>query len=161
MISRRPRTIRSAPGFTVLNGHAECCLQVETSGQGFTDISHEAAAFLADSGAVSGLLTLFCRHTSAALCIQENADPAVQHDLLTALNQFAPRSFAWTHDDEGPDDMPAHIRAMLGDVSLSIPVSNGRMMLGTWQGIYLAEHRDRPHQRELILTFTGHMRDLC
>ncbi|MGQ3674368.1 secondary thiamine-phosphate synthase enzyme YjbQ [Xanthobacter sp. TB0139] len=161
MTSRRPRATRSAAQFTPLNGHAECRLQVETAGQGFTEITREATAFLAETGALTGLLTLFCRHTSAALCIQENADPAVQHDLLTALDQLAPRTFPWTHDDEGPDDMPAHIRAMLGNVSLSIPVSQGRMVLGTWQGIYLAEHRDRPHQRELILTFTGQIRDFC
>ncbi|MGQ3673070.1 secondary thiamine-phosphate synthase enzyme YjbQ [Xanthobacter sp. TB0136] len=140
---------------------ASCTLHVETRGQGFTDITREAAAFLSECGAVAGVLTLFCRHTSASLVIQENADPAVQRDLLSALDQLAPRSFAWTHDDEGPDDMPAHVRTMLSDVSLSVPVCAGRMALGTWQGLYLLEHRDRPHHRELILSFLGATKELC
>lgn len=135
--------------------HLEARLSVDTPGEGFTEITGEAAAFLSEIGAASGVLTLLCRHTSASLTIQENADPDVRTDLLTALRGLAPRDFNWVHDTEGPDDMPAHIRTMLSDASLSIPVSGGQMALGTWQGIYLIEHRARPHRREVVLAFTG------
>lgn len=140
--------------------HSGCSLHVETRGQGFTDLTREATAFLKECGAREGVLTLFCRHTSASLVIQENADPAVQDDLLTALDRLAPRTFPWTHDSEGPDDMPAHIRTLLSDTSLPVPVRAGRMMLGTWQGLYLLEHRDTPHRRELVLSFIGTAADL-
>lgn len=130
-------------------------LSVRTAGEGFTDITAEVAGFLRESGAMDGLVTVFCRHTSASLTIQENADPDVQRDLVTALRQLAPRAFQWVHSTEGPDDMPAHVRTMLTDASLSVPVAGGHMALGTWQGIYLIEHRDRPHQREVVMSYVG------
>ena len=98
---------------------------------------------------------LFVRHTSASLTIQENADPSVLDDLLTALDRLAPQDGGWTHGTEGPDDMPAHIRTMLTSTSLQIPVSHGKLMLGTWQAIYLIEHRARPHRREVVVQFVG------
>jgi secondary thiamine-phosphate synthase enzyme len=101
------------------------------------------------------LLTLFIRHTSASLTIQENADPDVLRDLLDALEGLAPRDVAYAHDVEGPDDMPAHITSMLTSTSLSVPVSAGRMVLGTWQALYLIEHRDAPHSREVVLHYVG------
>ena len=149
------RTTHSAPTLTDAVRHAEARLQVTTPGAGFTDITAEAAAFLGDIAADAGVLTVFCRHTSASLTIQENADPDVRTDLLSALDSLAPRNFDWVHDTEGPDDMPAHVRTLLTDASLSIPVSQGRMALGTWQGLYLIEHRDRPQRREVVLVFTG------
>ncbi len=123
---------------------------VRTAGPGFTDITAAAAEIVARSGVAEGLLTLFCRHTSASLTIQENADPDVRTDLMTALDGLAPRHGAYVHGIEGPDDMPAHIRTMLTDVSLAVPIAGGRLALGTWQGIYLVEHRDRPHEREIV-----------
>ena len=110
----------------------------------------QVTAFLA------GLLTLFVSHTSASLTIQENADPNVRHDLITALEAFAPEDANYTHAEEGPDDMPSHIKSMLTEVSLSIPVMDGRMTLGTWQGVYLIEHRAAPHERKIALSFIGH-----
>lgn len=130
-------------------------LSVETRGQGFTEITDAVAAWVAGTGIRHGLLTVFCRHTSASLLIQENADPDVRRDLLTAFDRLAPRNAGYVHSTEGPDDMPAHIRTMLSGVSLSVPVAEGRMGLGTWQGIYLAEHRDRPHRRDLIFHLIG------
>src|SRR5215218_7121342 len=130
-------------------------LMVETPGPGFTDITAEAAHFVVDSGIAHGLLTVFCRHTSASLTIQENADPDVQTDLLTALGRLAPRDAGYVHHTEGPDDMPAHIRAMLTGTAAAIPVLQGRLALGTWQGLYLVEHRDRPHGREVVLHVVG------
>ena len=133
-------------------------LTVQTNGQGFTDISRDVTAFLRDGNAGHGMLTVFLRHTSASLTIQENADPDVQTDLLTALGGLAPESTGWVHDTEGPDDMPAHIKAMLTGVSLSIPVKDSKPLLGTWQGIYLIEHRRAPHTREIVLQFIGSTR---
>ena len=130
-------------------------LNVATSGEGFVDITHEAARFLERIGARDGALFLFIRHTSASLVIQENADPDVQIDLVTALNRLAPADAGWVHDAEGPDDMPGHVKSMLNGVSLHIPVIDGTMALGTWQGVYVAEHRARPHQREVVLQFLG------
>jgi secondary thiamine-phosphate synthase enzyme len=130
-------------------------LTVQTRGIGFTDISRDIAAFLQTCGAGDGSLTVFLRHTSASLTIQENADPGVQTDLLTALGRLAPEDGGWVHDTEGPDDMPAHIKAMLTGVSLTIPVQGGAAMLGTWQGIYLIEHRRAPHRREIVLQLIG------
>jgi secondary thiamine-phosphate synthase enzyme len=98
---------------------------------------------------------LFIRHTSASLTIQENADPSVLRDLQTALARLAPEDAGWTHDAEGPDDMPAHVKTMLTSASLQIPVANGKMLLGTWQAIYLIEHRARPHRREVVVQFIG------
>ena len=130
-------------------------LTVQTSGTGFTDLTSEVAKFVRDARAREGAVTLFIRHTSASLTIQENADPTVLVDLTTALNRLAPENGGWRHDTEGPDDMPAHIKTMLTGTSLQIPVLNGEMALGTWQGIYVAEHRARPHRREIVLQFTG------
>ncbi|MGO4527027.1 secondary thiamine-phosphate synthase enzyme YjbQ [Microvirga sp. 2MCAF35] len=130
-------------------------LSVGTRGQGFIEITDAVADWVSGTGIRSGLLTIFCRHTSASLLIQENADPDVRRDLLTAFDRLAPRTAAYVHTTEGPDDMPAHIRTVLSGVSLSIPVAESRMTLGTWQGIYLAEHRDRPHRRDLIFHLIG------
>ena len=134
---------------------ASATLTVETKRAGFTDITRDAAKFLAGIAAGEGVLLLYLRHTSASLVIQENADPDVQDDLMTALARLAPEHAGWVHDTEGPDDMPAHIKAMLNGVSLNIPVTAGKPALGTWQGIYLAEHRTRPHRREVVLQFIG------
>ena len=130
-------------------------LSVETRGAGFIDITSEVAKFLRETGAREGAVTLFIRHTSASLTIQENADPSVLKDLATALSRLAPENAGWVHDTEGPDDMPAHIKTMLTATSLQIPVLNGEMALGTWQGIYVAEHRARPHRRDIVLQFIG------
>jgi secondary thiamine-phosphate synthase enzyme len=130
-------------------------LTIETGGEGLYDITSEAARFIKDSGAGDGMLLLFLRHTSASLTIQENADPDVQTDLVTALHRLAPDDGPWVHTVEGPDDMPAHIKAMLTGVSLHVPVRGGALALGTWQGIYLVEHRARPHRREVMLQFIG------
>ncbi|GJE27152.1 secondary thiamine-phosphate synthase enzyme YjbQ [Methylobacterium organophilum] len=128
---------------------------VSTPGQGFTDVTGAVADFVARSGLTRGLVAVFCRHTSASLTIQENADPDVRTDLMTALDGLAPRHGSYVHGIEGPDDMPAHIRTLLTDSGLTIPVIDGRLALGTWQGIYLIEHRDRGHRRELTLAALG------
>lgn len=130
-------------------------LTVETGGEGLFDFTREVVRFLKDSNAGDGILLLFLRHTSASLTIQENADPDVQADLVTALRRLAPADGPWIHTTEGPDDMPAHIKAMLTGVSLHVPVLGGKPALGTWQGIYLVEHRARPHRREITLQFIG------
>lgn len=130
-------------------------LHIRTEGEGFINVTANLTGWLRDIAAVDGLLTAFLAHTSASLTIQENADPDVRHDLITALRQIAPESSAYRHALEGPDDMPAHIKAMLTSVSLSIPVLEGRIMLGTWQGIYVIEHRAQPHRRKLELHFVG------
>jgi secondary thiamine-phosphate synthase enzyme len=130
-------------------------LTVQTSGRGFLDLSAEVAGFVRDAGAIEGVVTLFIRHTSASLTIQENADPTVLVDLTTALDRLAPAHAGWSHDTEGPDDMPAHVKTMLTATSLQIPVLDGDLALGTWQAIYLIEHRARPHRREIVLQFAG------
>jgi secondary thiamine-phosphate synthase enzyme len=130
-------------------------LAIETGGEGLFDFTREVVRFLKDSNAGDGVLLLFLRHTSASLTIQENADPDVQADLVTALRRLAPADGPWIHTTEGPDDMPAHIKAMLTGVSLHVPVRGGKPALGTWQGIYLVEHRARPHRREIALQFIG------
>ena len=130
-------------------------LVVETRGTGFYDVTSDVAKFLREAGAREGVVTLFIRHTSASLTIQENADPSVLNDLITALDRLAPENAGWVHDAEGPDDMPAHVKTMLTATSLQIPVLNGAMALGTWQGIYVVEHRARPHRREVVLQFQG------
>lgn len=134
---------------------ASTTLVVETGGTGFTEITHDAAAFVVEAGGCDGVLFMFMRHTSASLVIQENADPDVQADLATALARLAPAGAGWVHDVEGPDDMPAHVKTMLTGVSLHVPVNAGNLALGTWQGIYVAEHRARPHRREVVLQFIG------
>ncbi|HLZ67461.1 MAG TPA: secondary thiamine-phosphate synthase enzyme YjbQ [Aliidongia sp.] len=131
-------------------------LTVDTGGGDLTDITGRISRWLAETGLVSGLLTIFCRHTSASLVIQENADPDVQRDLITFFRRLVPEGDPlYRHTAEGPDDMPAHVRAALTQTQLSIPFDQGRMALGTWQGIYLFEHRRRPHQRELVLHALG------
>ena len=130
-------------------------LATATRGPGLTDITEAVRDWLADVAAFDGLLTLFIRHTSASLLIQENADPDVRSDLVAALDRLAPRDAPYVHDIEGPDDMPAHIKSALTQTSLSIPVRAGAMVLGTWQGIYVVEHRDRPHRREVVLHYLG------
>jgi secondary thiamine-phosphate synthase enzyme len=137
---------------------ASATLTVETRGEGFVEITRDVAGFLQQAGAGDGVLLAFIRHTSASLVIQENADPDVQTDLVTALQRIAPANAGWVHDTEGPDDMPAHIKAMVNGVSLHVPVSGGKPALGTWQGIYVAEHRARPHGREVALQFIGSKR---
>lgn len=131
---------------------------IDTRGQGFTEITHEVARFIVEAKAKDGALFLFIRHTSASLVIQENADPDVRADLTIALDRLAPADAGWIHDVEGPDDMPAHIKTMLTDVSMHVPVIGGALALGTWQGIYVAEHRARPHRREIMLQFIGSKR---
>jgi secondary thiamine-phosphate synthase enzyme len=128
---------------------------VATRGQGFIDLTGQVARWLKQIDADAGLITLFVRHTSASLTIQENADPDVQRDLLAALDRAAPRTARYHHCSEGPDDMPAHIRSMLTATSLSIPVVDTKAVLGTWQAIYLIEHRDHGHNREVALHFLG------
>jgi secondary thiamine-phosphate synthase enzyme len=134
---------------------ATATLRLDTAGAGFTDITSHAANFIAQLGAGEGVLLIFLRHTSASLTIQENADPDVQTDLVSALDRLAPEDAPWIHDVEGPDDMPAHVKAMLNGVSLHVPIAQGRLALGTWQGLYLAEHRRKPHTREVIFQFIG------
>nr|WP_306300232.1 secondary thiamine-phosphate synthase enzyme YjbQ [Erythrobacter sp. LQ02-29] len=120
-----------------------------------TEITHEIADWIADTGISDGLLTVLCRHTSASLTINENAAPAVRRDIVRWLDRIAPESAAYEHDDEGPDDMPAHLKAALTGVNLSIPVLGGKPLLGTWQGVFLVEHRARPHRREIALHLLG------
>jgi secondary thiamine-phosphate synthase enzyme len=148
---------RSAPSSGPANTIASSLLTVQTPGRGFSDLTAEAARFTADVHARDGVLTLFIRHTSASLTIQENADPSVLVDLTTVLARLAPddEDAGWTHDTEGPDDMPAHIKTALTQTQLSIPVDGGKPVLGTWQGIYLFEHRTAPHRRELVLHLIG------
>jgi secondary thiamine-phosphate synthase enzyme len=145
----------SAPRMGAVDTVISATLTVDTRGAGFVDLTAEAHDFIVQSGAVDGMLTLFVRHTSASLTIQENADPSVRVDLMTALDRLAPEQAGWIHDTEGPDDMPAHIKTMLTATSLQVPVVAGEMVLGTWQAIYLIEHRARPHRREVVLQFIG------
>lgn len=151
----RPNATRSGISKVVPDTIATATLTIQTPGVGFTEFTREAQAFLDDIGARDGALLLFLRHTSASLVIQENADPDVQTDLLTALRRLGPEGGDWVHDAEGPDDMPAHIKTMLTAVSLQIPVISRALALGTWQGLYLIEHRARPHRRQIVLQFAG------
>ena len=130
-------------------------LTVETGRAGLHEITREVARWVAAQGITAGLLTLFCRHTSASLVVSENAAPAVQRDLQRWIARVAPESGDYEHDDEGPDDMPAHLRAAMTDVSLSIPVADGAMALGTWQGVFVWEHRAAPHRRQVALHLIG------
>jgi secondary thiamine-phosphate synthase enzyme len=134
---------------------ATAALTVETAGDGPVEITAQVRQFVERVDARDGVVLVFLRHTSASLTIQENADPDVQTDLRTALRQLAPEDAGWVHDVEGPDDMPSHVKAMLTGVSLHLPVISGALALGTWQGIYLLEHRARPHRREVVLQFLG------
>jgi secondary thiamine-phosphate synthase enzyme len=131
-------------------------LHVPTPGRGLVEITDEVVRWVAAQGIATGLLALFCRHTSASLLIQENADPNVRTDLERFFETIAPEAPGrYVHDDEGPDDMPAHLRTALTQVQLAIPVASGALMLGTWQGIYVFEHRRAPHRREIILHLLG------
>lgn len=131
-------------------------LHIETRGKGLYEFTSAVKRFLAQSGVSTGLLTVFVRHTSCSLLIQENADPDVQVDLDGFFNRLVPEGMDWlVHTTEGPDDMPAHIRAALTQTSIGIPVVGGRPVLGTWQGLYLFEHRRRPHRREVVLHILG------
>ena len=151
-----PKSLSRSPSSTVsATTIVSSLLTVQTSGRGFTDLTAEVAKFVRDAGAREGAVTLFIRHTSASLTIQENADPSVLRDLTTALDRLAPEHAGWSHDTEGPDDMPAHVKTMLTATSLHIPVLDGELALGTWQAIYLIEHRTRPHRREIVLQFAG------
>lgn len=131
-------------------------LRANARRRGLSEITAEVRQWVSQQGIESGLLTLFCRHTSASLLIQENAAPAVRRDLEKFFDELAPEGEGlYEHDDEGPDDMPAHLKTALTQVQISVPVMNGRLMLGTWQGIYLFEHRDHPATREIVLHLAG------
>ena len=130
-------------------------LTIETGGEGLLMISEPIQRWIDRQDIATGLLTLWCRHTSASLLVQENAAPDVRADLLAFFRRLVPQGAGYRHDDEGADDMPAHIRAALTQTQLSIPVAQGRMVLGTWQGLYLFEHRAAPHRRELVLHLLG------
>ena len=130
-------------------------LSIRARRQGLHEFTDEVSAFVAASGIAQGLLTLFCRHTSASLLIQENAAPAARRDLEAYFARIAPEGAGYEHDDEGPDDMPAHLRTALTATQLSIPVGGGRLLLGTWQGIYLFEHRRNAPEREIALHLIG------
>jgi len=131
-------------------------LEIATRGQGLTEITRAVSDWIARQGITTGLLTLFCRHTSASLLIQENADPDVRADIEDFVATLAPEDARrYRHDTEGPDDMPAHLRAALTQTQLAIPVEQARLVLGTWQGIYLFEHRRAGHRREIVLHLLG------
>ena len=134
---------------------AQYKISIATRGKGLVEFTREVKRWVDGQGIATGLLTLYCRHTSASLLIQENADPDVQTDLLNFFEEIAPENRPYVHDTEGPDDMPAHIRAALTQTSLSIPVVKGAPALGTWQGIYLFEHRSAPHTREVVVHLLG------
>ena len=150
------KSLSRSPSSTVsANSIVSSILTVRTPGRGFVDLTAEIAKFVKDAGAREGAVTLFIRHTSTSLTIQENADPSVLDDLMTTLDRLAPKDAGWTHDAEGPDDMPAHVKTMLTASSLHIPVLGSELALGTWQAIYLIEHRTHPHRREIVLQFAG------
>jgi secondary thiamine-phosphate synthase enzyme len=134
---------------------AQHTLTIATKGKGLVEITREVQRWVAGQGIVTGLLTLYCRHTSASLLIQENADPDVRTDLEAFFEDIAPETGDYVHTTEGPDDMPAHIRTALTHTSLAIPVISGALALGTWQGLYVFEHRRAPHQREVVLHLIG------
>jgi secondary thiamine-phosphate synthase enzyme len=146
---------RTALSTVNANAIVSSLLTFQTSGPGFVDLTAEIAKFVSDARAREGAVALFIRHTSASLTIQENADPSVLADLMTTLDGLAPEDAGWSHDTEGPDDMPAHVKTMLTATSLHVPVLKGELALGTWQAIYLIEHRSSPHRREVVLQFTG------
>ncbi|WP_013322064.1 secondary thiamine-phosphate synthase enzyme YjbQ [Gloeothece verrucosa] len=136
--------------------HHQKNIKIQTTGKSFHDITAKIKSIVAESGINMGLCTLFIRHTSASLVIQENADPDVLRDLSNFFSKLVPEdSKSYIHDAEGPDDMPAHIRSVLTQTSQQIPITQGRLVLGTWQGIYLWEHRDRSHYREIVVHISG------
>lgn len=130
-------------------------IEVSSRPRALLDITAEVARVVRDSHTTTGLCTVFIRHTSASLVIQENADPAVTRDLENWMSDLAPESRNWEHDDEGPDDMPAHAKSAIGNTSLSVPIASGRLTLGTWQGIYLWEHRSHSHRRSVVVHIAG------
>jgi secondary thiamine-phosphate synthase enzyme len=130
-------------------------LEVGTRGRGFTDVTREVAAVVEESGALVGLCSVFLQHTSASLVVQENADPAVLRDLARWMDRLAPEGGGYEHDAEGPDDMPGHLRAAVTRSGETLPVTAGRLALGTWQALYVWEHRTAPHRRRLVVTVTG------
>jgi secondary thiamine-phosphate synthase enzyme len=130
-------------------------LPIRAERPGLYEFTASACSFVAQSGIMEGLLTLFCRHTSASLLIQENAAPAARRDLEAFFAELAPEDASYEHDDEGPDDMPAHLRSALSATQMSIPVQDGRLVLGTWQGIYLFEHRRSTPERQIALHLIG------
>ena len=135
---------------------AHTVLQIQTPGRGFVEITRDVQAWVARCGIGSGLLTIFIRHTSASLTLNENASPDVRDDFEAYFNEAVPEDARyWTHTIEGPDDMPAHIKASVLGPSLSLPVRDGRLALGTWQGVYLCEHRDRGGARSVVVTLFG------
>jgi secondary thiamine-phosphate synthase enzyme len=150
-----PKSSRSVPSAVAASTIVSSLLTVQTAGAGFVDLTAEVAKFVREVRAREGAVTLFIRHTSASLTIQENADSTVLADLMTALGRLAPENAGWRHDTEGPDDMPGHVKTMLTATSLHIPVLASELALGAWQGIYLIEHRVRPHRREIVLQFIG------
>lgn len=135
--------------------HYQKLLRVSTLGKSLYNITDKIEAIVADSQVETGLCTLFLRHTSASLLIQENADPRVLEDLANFMAKLVPESANYIHDDEGPDDMPAHIRTAITHTSEHIPINRGHLVLGTWQGIYIWEHRQRNHNRELVVHISG------
>ncbi|TAF50812.1 MAG: YjbQ family protein [Oscillatoriales cyanobacterium] len=135
--------------------HYQKNITVHTVGKSLQRITSKVDAIVSESGIQTGLCTIFLRHTSASLIIQENADPRVLEDLEAFLRRLVPETYPYAHDDEGPDDMPAHIRTALTHTSETIPIANGRLVLGTWQGIYVWEHRQRRHQREIVVHISG------
>lgn len=136
-------------------GFHQRSIEVQTRGRGLVDVTREVAAIVADAGVAVGLCSIFVQHTSASLLIQENADPSVLRDLERWMEKLAPESSVYEHDDEGPDDMPGHLRSAVTRTSETIPISGGRLALGTWQALYLWEHRSRPHARRLVVTILG------
>jgi secondary thiamine-phosphate synthase enzyme len=130
-------------------------LEVATRGRGFSNVTERVQAAVRESGVKRGLCSVFCQHTSASLVVQENADPAVLRDLERWMSELAPETRAWEHDDEGPDDMPAHARSAVTRANEILPVSDGRLALGTWQALYVWEHRARPQSRRLLVTVQG------
>ena len=135
--------------------HHTRTLTIATDGPALHEFTEDAHAFVASAGVATGLLTAFCRHTSASVLITENAAPAVRSDLVAWLARVAPESGAYAHDSEGPDDMPAHLKQVLTGASVAVPVARGALMLGTWQGLFLSEHRAAPHTREVVLHLSG------
>jgi secondary thiamine-phosphate synthase enzyme len=130
-------------------------LQVNTRGRGFTDVTQAVGEIVAEAGVGVGLCSVFLQHTSASLVVQENADPAVLRDLERWMSRLAPEAQSYEHDDEGPDDMPGHLRASITRTSETLPVTGGQLALGTWQALYVWEHRSRPHRRSLVITVMG------
>jgi len=130
-------------------------LEINTSPKSFLDITNDVQAFVSESGLANGVCSLFIKHTSASLVIQENYDPSVRQDFETIFSKLVPEDFPYVHNMEGKDDMPAHVRSALTSTSESIPVVNSKLSLGTWQGIYIWEHRDQTHNRKVIVSMVG------